>query len=86
MSAALKKALGNPEDDLALVVDMKTLRPGCVLLQVFGGEGDYDMLLNAYSDLWLTAPTDHMRLVRAKRRQFIEAFDLARREIKREGK
>lgn len=79
MNARLKAALGDPEDKLAMVLDMKTLRPGCVLLQVFGGEGDFDLLLHAYNDIWLLAPTDDMRLVRGTRGQFIRAFELARK-------
>ena len=70
------------EPEYRLCVDMKSGRPGCVLLQALGGEGDYNWFLSAYTDIWLVAPTPDMGWVRGPESLFKKLFDLNLKEKK----
>lgn len=57
-------------DEVVLLVDMDTKRPGCVLLQaVYGGDSDaVSELFN--SERWVLFPTKDMQLIRGTRAQW----------------
>lgn len=64
------------DPEYRLCVDMVSGRPGCVLLQALGADGDYSFFLSGYVDIWLLAPTTNMGWVRGPRSQFKQLFDI----------
>lgn len=63
------------DPEYLLCVDVDTGRPGCVLLQALGAEGDYSYFLSAYNDIWLLAPTKNMAWVRGPESLFKKLFN-----------
>lgn len=66
---------GDVEDpEYRLLVDLKLGRPGCILLQALGAEGDYRLFLYRYTDIWLVAPTPDMKWYRGTKSDFELVF------------
>lgn len=57
-----------------LLVDLKLGRPGCILLQALGAEGDYRLFLYRYTDIWLVGITPDMKWYRGTESVFEQAF------------
>lgn len=72
------------DPEYRLLVDTKSGRPACALLQAFGAEGDYRFFLGMYSELWLVAPTKGMKWVRGPESQFKAVFDFELSQMKKE--
>lgn len=63
------KKVTKPEEAVRAVVDTKTRRPACVLLQaIYGGDRWVANLVE--SAFWHLAPTDHMATVSGTREQW----------------
>jgi hypothetical protein len=68
------------EHEYVLIYDLKLRRPGCVLLQVFGGTVPRDLFFELFDGTdWLLAPTPDLKAYRMTRSDLEQASRISKR-------
>jgi len=59
-----------PDDEITLLIDVKTKKPGCVILQAIAGLSHNNLFLQSTFTIWATSITPDMKRVTGTRAQW----------------